>query len=230
MKALGGQGGGGGVGCFEFWLYRYQTLVAAFVALIAALITVRPVRNQLAEMRRQSAQQAFQALRSLRVQIAEETVLVQDIKLNAKYCLAFEQNYPDNTNNPLYARSYSQRFGQLLTESERLEIALRQSGAKQWGSADAELARDAIYQAGISLQQGILAARVEIDRVTSRFSGTYTVEDWRKASSELLSISLNIAVAGVMAACEALQHEHAKELARLDPALKEATERAFGFS
>ncbi|MGF7053968.1 hypothetical protein GGC47_003156 [Bosea sp. OAE752] len=42
-------------GCFEFWLNRYQTVLAAFLGAAVALIVVRPVFLQLREMAKQTA-------------------------------------------------------------------------------------------------------------------------------------------------------------------------------
>lgn len=46
------------VECFELWFYRYQTLLAGVLALIAALVASLPVKRQLREMSRQTAASA----------------------------------------------------------------------------------------------------------------------------------------------------------------------------
>jgi hypothetical protein len=59
-------------GCTEFWLARYQTFIAALIALSAAVMAVVPVYKQLRETRIQSAVQTHEMLRQHSLLLQEE--------------------------------------------------------------------------------------------------------------------------------------------------------------
>jgi len=236
MKAVGGAGGGGGVGCFEFWFYRYQGLLAAAVALGAAIIAVRPVWVQLAEMRkqsaemaRQSAQQAFQTLRGLIVQLAEEEIIVRDIELNASYCTIFEERVSSSAESPAFARTHYKDFERRLEELALLERKLRESGAKSWGSREAHGAREDIFAAILDLRRAILDTQKKIHSVVYRFDGAYNVAEWQKAAENFRGLSMKNEAEALRAACSRLLGEIRGERDRIEPALHEATQAAFGF-
>ena len=67
------------LGCAEFVLFRYQTLIGIAGALIAAWLTARPVWKQLLEMTRQSAQAEFTHLRSRSIELNNEEILIYKI-------------------------------------------------------------------------------------------------------------------------------------------------------
>jgi hypothetical protein len=230
MKALGGQGGGGGTGCFEFWLYRYQTLIAAILALVAAVITVRPALKQFAEMRKQSAQQAFQTLRTLKVQLAEEAIIIQDIDLHARYAKFFEDQYKDQMGNPGSALSYIKHFQNVLDALTRLERALLEGGARNWSSKRSSAARSRLIYTITKLRSEVFRAKTEIETVVEPFTRPYPEAEWVKAAPELLQISLREVINDVQSACSDLNEQNTIELSKLNPALDEATEKAFGFN
>lgn len=58
--------------CPEFWFNRYQSLIGALIALIAALVAVRPVWRQLAEMKRQSDYAKYEQLRARSGELSAE--------------------------------------------------------------------------------------------------------------------------------------------------------------
>lgn len=66
-------------GCLEYWLNRYQTLIAGLVALSAAYIAVRPVWRQLAEMQRQTMQVRLEFLRRRSVEVEREVTLIYEV-------------------------------------------------------------------------------------------------------------------------------------------------------
>lgn len=54
----------GGVGCFEFWLNRYQQLIAAILAVAAAAVTIRQIERQISAQRKQTAIAMLDATRA----------------------------------------------------------------------------------------------------------------------------------------------------------------------
>jgi len=59
------QGDIGIVKSADYWIERYQTLIAAMIALGVGLWAARPVYRQLVEVRRQSAIQTYEILREI---------------------------------------------------------------------------------------------------------------------------------------------------------------------
>ncbi|MGO9701640.1 MAG: hypothetical protein ACLPX7_20525 [Xanthobacteraceae bacterium] len=66
-------------GCAEFFIYRYQALIGIGGAIVAALITARPVWRQLAEMARQSDYQTLDFFRKRSVELDREQTLIYQI-------------------------------------------------------------------------------------------------------------------------------------------------------
>lgn len=67
----------GGVGCAEFWLNRYQSLISAVIAAAVALYVVRPVFRQLREMARQSAVQLLERTETIARELENEREAVR---------------------------------------------------------------------------------------------------------------------------------------------------------
>ncbi|MCC0807551.1 hypothetical protein FPV16_15160 [Methylobacterium sp. W2] len=67
--------------CFEFWLNRYQTIIGAGLALVAAWIATIPARGQLLEMSKQSAATARQSALDLVKEIEVELELVKRLRI-----------------------------------------------------------------------------------------------------------------------------------------------------
>lgn len=68
-----------GLGCAEFWLNRYQTVLAAMIALLVGYIAVKPVWRQLQELRLQSQQRLYDQLRTRSAELQQENILVYEI-------------------------------------------------------------------------------------------------------------------------------------------------------
>jgi hypothetical protein len=63
--------------CLEFWLNRYQALVAAGAAVAAALLAARPVWRQLATLRAQTAAAAYPALLEALKRVLEDREVLE---------------------------------------------------------------------------------------------------------------------------------------------------------
>ncbi|HZH50284.1 MAG TPA: hypothetical protein VEZ16_00230 [Microvirga sp.] len=221
-------------GCFEFWLNRYQTTVAAAGALLAAFLAARPVwrqltemRHQLTEMKRQTAQQSFQVLRALHVQLSEEKLIVRDIRLNAQYCLIFENGLTGNTGDPSYAILHEEDFKERYEALNTLERALLEISAKNWGNSDMQKARDQLRSSCLSLRQRILSVRQRLNTILVNFRGNYVVANWQRTSMQLTTITLKPEVADLLTKCDRLDAEISREQAVIGPALDNATTAAF---
>jgi hypothetical protein len=67
------------LGCAEFVLFRYQTLIGIAGALLAAWLTARPVWQQLLEMNRQGLQAEMTHLRARSIELSNEEILIYKI-------------------------------------------------------------------------------------------------------------------------------------------------------
>lgn len=221
-------------GCGEFWFNRYQTSIAALGALLAALIAARPVwrqlgemREQLSEMRRQSAQQAFPTLRSLGMQFAEEALIVRNIVLNAHYCLAFEDGLEENIKSPAYAIAHEAEFSVRVEKLEELEAALRECATRSLSNEELQNARDELYRAVINLRCHVIDMRMRMIPILNRFRGSYNEAQWIRASIGLRNISARVQVDAVVARCIALDTAIREEEATIEPLLARAKATAF---
>lgn len=75
----------GGVGCFEFWLNRYQSLAAAILATGVALYVVRPAFRQLEEMSRQTSKGAKEIAEAFAVSVDEEIEALDEMRRVIEY-------------------------------------------------------------------------------------------------------------------------------------------------
>jgi hypothetical protein len=66
-------------GWAEFWLNRYQTSLAALIALAAAFAAARPAWKQLRELTRQSEQRTYEALRERAVSLNDEYLAMERV-------------------------------------------------------------------------------------------------------------------------------------------------------
>ena len=64
------------LGCGEFILYRYQTLIGIAGALVAAWLTARPVWRQLGEIARQNSLAGLTHLRARSIELNNEEILI----------------------------------------------------------------------------------------------------------------------------------------------------------
>lgn len=69
----------GGVGCFEFWLYRYQSLIGNVLTAAVAGITLIWVARQLGPADRQASAIAAQTLKTVAGELAEQASKVETI-------------------------------------------------------------------------------------------------------------------------------------------------------
>lgn len=67
-------------GCLEYWINRYQTLIAAVMGAAVALIVVRPVFAQLREMARQSSKGAKELAESFAAAVDDEVSALKEIR------------------------------------------------------------------------------------------------------------------------------------------------------
>ena len=65
--------------CPEFWFNRYQGLFGALIALIAAIVAVRPVWRQLMEMKRQSDHIQYDQMRKRSLELNAEENLIYGV-------------------------------------------------------------------------------------------------------------------------------------------------------
>lgn len=92
------------IGCFEYYLNRYQTIIASMIALIAAISAVMPAFDQLHELRKQSSWTASEKL--------DEMIKALDRELNSitsfsdELLDALRGTYDLSTQSDIIARIY----------------------------------------------------------------------------------------------------------------------------
>lgn len=92
----------GAVNCFEFWFNRYQTLLGAVLALIAAWIATIPARKQLREMSRQSAASARQSMVELASALETEAEIIQLVSIAEAHAYAVVDTYREEDFQDIY--------------------------------------------------------------------------------------------------------------------------------
>ena len=75
----------------DYWIERYQTLIAAMIALGVGLWVTRPVYRQLVEVRRQSAIQTYEILREISATLREEFRVVGELALIGTHLLGYSK-------------------------------------------------------------------------------------------------------------------------------------------
>jgi hypothetical protein len=120
-------------GCVEFWIFRYQTLIAAILAFGTALIALGPARGQLIQIILDASQREMQELRIRYYELAEFRLvlnkLASAIEVADRFMQSFVRSHPD-TDEPIERGKLALAAHEALTP---LISALPQSLGKPWG-------------------------------------------------------------------------------------------------
>jgi len=84
------------------WLGASATILAAVLALLAAYVAIQPVRDQLGEMRRQSAVMSRDVFVKLAVELESERALAQLYRTTLARALNWARNFPTPGNKAAY--------------------------------------------------------------------------------------------------------------------------------
>jgi hypothetical protein len=127
------------VGCFEFWLNRYQTLFTGLAALCAAWIASLPVRKQLQEMSRQSAASARAGLVDQASALENERDALSDVDTLRR--LSFLVRDYDEMDWHTLHRDWSARLASISEWLWQRHASVSAIDARNPGSGDLQQAR-----------------------------------------------------------------------------------------
>lgn len=174
-------------GCLEFWLNRYQTMLAAFMGAGIALFVVRPVFSQLKEMAKQSAASAKSLVEQLATEVDEEIDALVRADNGAfglsLYFYDFEVDEWDWDPHFDYsnAQALAREFREELTVSRR--NARRHLGDNDIRSARAEFLRHANgFEMFVARYRGVASANAE--RAVSSVQGQANAKARLKAAGD----------------------------------------------
>lgn len=120
--------------CLEFWTNRYQSLIAAILALVAAFIATRVVRRQLAVQTYEMFQRRFE-------NIERDYRLAWKCKREAKLAILFEQNM-NELQHPTELVVWQTELANRISEMESLRVESDLNGTKDWDDRSVILIRE----------------------------------------------------------------------------------------
>jgi hypothetical protein len=161
-------------------LKDWQTLVAAIIALVAAVVAVRPVWQQLAEMRVQSTIQTHEMLRQRLLIVEEDRRLAYEAKLQAMHSTIVEGWIAKD------ALATSDRLPRLVQECEErirdlanLKQSLDLTETRRWGSREAQTARHNLVMRLLELRKAVFVMMTDLKIALSRTpAGTPASSQW----------------------------------------------------
>jgi hypothetical protein len=156
-------------GCIDYWLNRYQTLIGIGGALLAALITARPVWAQLKEMQSVSAVQAYESLRGLQQRVEDDYRLVWELKRLIGRAVVVERNATEAANVAML-RSCMDAAEAAEIEYEKLMHEIERAGTSPWGDHHARQARGEIGVAVARLRAASIGFRQTLQPIFFRYS------------------------------------------------------------
>jgi hypothetical protein len=142
-------------------LLEWQTLIGAMIALAAALVAVRPVWRQVAEMRTQSALQTFEYLRSRSILIEQERALASRAMLEASYVDAILQGLR-STQEQRLLEFRENHLKERIEALQTLDADFQRGGFERWGSLDVVRSRNQLDIAISSLKLALIEILSEV--------------------------------------------------------------------
>jgi hypothetical protein len=145
-------------------LLDWQTLIGAMIALVAALVAVRPVRRQVAEMRIQSAMQTYEHLRSRATAIERERALTWQARLEAGRMGRIVQSLRSVDQQSLL-KVQTDELAKRLDALEVLSADCERAGFEKWGSPEAALGRLEFVAAISGLKVTLATLRLDVLKI-----------------------------------------------------------------
>jgi hypothetical protein len=202
----------------DYWIERYQTLIAAMIALGVGLWATRPVYRQLVEVRRQSAIQTYEILREISATLREEFRVVGELALIGTHLLGysklFETHRATMSLEVLY-RTWDDELVKQLEALKRLNREIAVLGSRSHAGASASRAR---------LDMSVKASGAGLSVAKTRRE---LVSAWEKARNDASVQQQTVLDFGASPkelsdSCEAFQAELRREEQRIAPLLARA--------
>lgn len=139
----------------EYWLERYQTLIAAGLAVVAAFWAARPVYLQLGEIRSQVALQTYVTVRDLSIVLEDQRRLMLRTAEVARSSLNWERRLKEgNYDRKTILKVTIKIYGTLTDQLEELLREIEKSGVRKWGYDSVREARHKVETTVATLRLG----------------------------------------------------------------------------
>jgi hypothetical protein len=138
-------------------------------ALLAALITARPVWAQLKEMQSVSAIQAYESVRGLQQRVEDDYRLVWQLKRLIGGAVVVERNATDAANVAML-KTCMEAAEADESKHEKLMLEIERAGTSPWGDHRARQARGEISVALARLRAASVEFRQILHPIVSRYS------------------------------------------------------------
>ena len=164
--------------CLEFWINRYQTVLAAAIAFVTAVIAARPVYHQLREQRRQSNRILYEQYDRQIGEIDAVRAYILKVVASTEVCTTILRQL---LSGEQVVQASLEIAREVLSSETR---ALATSLGSGWGNralqADRKLLRDEIYRFEHDVRMSVEAIR------TAQFAGSFS-EQFADSDSGLKS-------------------------------------------
>jgi hypothetical protein len=212
------QGNIGIVKSADYWIDRYQTLIAAMIALGVGLWAARPVYRQLVEVRRQSAIQTYEILHAISATLRDESRTATELALIGNYLLGypnlFEEHRATMSRDSLF-QTWQDELTKQVEALNRLNTEIAVLRSRSHAEPSASRARSAM---------SIKATETALSVVKTRRA---LLTDWERAKNDpsvqqQIGLDFGAAPKELSDACKAFQTELDREEQRIAPLLSRA--------
>jgi hypothetical protein len=183
--------GAANAGCVEFWFNRYQTLLAAIIALVAAYVASKVVWRQLAV-------QTFDTFQRYTELIERDRLLAWRCKREARLSLLFEQN-ASSISHPSELIAWQSSLIERVITQQKLREEIEAAGTREW-SSEAGLSRGVLVTSLIQLG-------IDIDSLKHLIDTTLITHASGPIPSQWMVDKQRLKAASVKAASEALNND-----------------------
>jgi hypothetical protein len=206
-------------GIYDF-LRDFQGAIIGVVAFSIAYWAAKPVYQQLAELRQQSAVQTFEMLQKLATNVRCERIIVDDFRYHAVRALTFEKALITSDFSDVLMRALLLQFKAQQEALERGIDALRATQAHPWGDQNTWVLRTSLETSARLLLARVSKFSSELSDL--RMRGLAKSATWHELTTEARQISLDAEVSAVNQAVADYMRAIDVELVRLHPLMERA--------
>jgi hypothetical protein len=199
----------------DYWIERYQTLIAAMIALGIGLWAARPVYRQLVEIRKQSAIQTYEILREISRTLREESRVAGELALIGSnlvgYSELFEQHRATLSRDSLF-QSWTDELAMKVKAIDRLQIETEVLRSRSHAGPSASLARS------------VMLVKASVAGLSVANTNSALCAAWGRAHKDAsvqqqTSLDFGVAPKELSDACGVFQAELHREEERIAPLL-----------
>jgi hypothetical protein len=185
----------------------------------------KPVYQQLAELRQQSAVQTFEMLQKLAINVRSERTIVDDFRYHAARALTFEKTLIKSDFSDVLMRALLLQFKAQHEALDRAIDALRATQAYPWGDQNTWVLRTNLETSARLLLARVTKFSSELSDL--RMRGLAKSATWPELTTEARQISLDAEVSAVNQAVADYMRAIDVELIRLHPLMERAMKGIF---